>query len=258
MPFIDLDHRLEYEWLGPEPGAGKVIVMLHHGFGSVSAWRELPSAVAGRTGLPVLVYSRRGCGRSARLAASPRPVDFMSGEAHGDLHRLVNVLGVRDPILLGHSDGASIALIYASSGLEPKPAGLVLIAPHVFVEAETVAGAEAAREAYESGELREKLARHHDDPDGAFFAWNKTWLLPRFWRWDIRPGLRNVSCPVTVIQGEDDEYGTRRQIDALISGLKDEPDVALLPGCGHMLYRENEQELLTVIANHVNRLARGS
>lgn len=251
MPFADLNHRLEYVWLGPEHGAKSPIVMLHHGFGSVSAWGEFPNTVAERTGRAVLVYSRRGCGGSEPLKAAPRPVDFMSREAHKDLHHLLRAQDIRAPVLLGHSDGASIALLYASAGLEPKPAGLILLAPHVFVEDETIAGAEAARAAFEKGALREKLARYHQDPDGAFFAWNKTWLLPGFRDWNIESELRNVSCPVTVVQGRDDEYGTSRQIDALVSGLGTRPEVVLIPDCGHMIYRDQENELLDAIARHV-------
>jgi pimeloyl-ACP methyl ester carboxylesterase len=251
LPFADLNHRLEYVWLGLERDAKSPIVMLHHGFGSVSAWGEFTNTLAERTGSAVLVYSRWGCGRSEPLKAASRPVDFMSREAREDLHLLLRALDIRAPILLGHSDGASIALLYASAGLEPKPAGLILMAPHVFVENETIAGAEAARAAFEKGALREKLSRYHEDPDGAFFAWNKTWLSPGFRYWNIESELRNVSCPVTVVQGRDDEYGTSRQINALVSGLGTAPEVVLIPDCGHMIYRDKENELLEATARHV-------
>jgi len=254
MPFTDVNHRLEYAWLGPKPDAAPTIVMLHHGLGSVSAWHNFPQAVADRTGLGVLVYSRWGYGKSEPLRDVPHPVDFMDREAREDLHQLIRALAIQTPILLGHSDGASIALLYASAGLEPRPTSLILMAPHVFVEECTTSNAEAIRAAYESGELRKKLARHHNDPDGAFHGWNATWLMPEFRKWNIEAALATVHCPVTVIQGEDDEYGTAKQIHALTQGLGTEAEVVLLPDCAHLVYRDKEDESLLAIERHVRRV----
>ncbi len=257
MPFAEVNHRLEYAWLGPSPDEAPTIVLLHHGLGCVSAWRDFPQAVAERTGAGVLIYSRWGYGKSGPLSSAPHPVDFMNREAREDLHQLLRALDVQAPILLGHSDGASISLLYASAGLEPRPISLILMAPHVLVEECTIRSAEAIRAEYENGDLREKLARHHDDPDGAFYGWNATWLMPEFRDWNIEAVLPEVHCPVTEIQGEDDEYGTDQQIRALIAGLCTEPEVVLLPESGHLLYRDKEEDVLTVIERHVRRVLDG-
>ncbi len=254
MPFVETPRRLEYVWLGPKPEAEPTIVMLHHGLGSVSAWRDFPQAVADGTGLGVLVYSRWGYGKSEPVGKVPHPVDFMNREAGEDLLQLLRSLKVRAPILLGHSDGASIALLYASGGFEPRPTSLILMAPHVYVEELTIKGALAARAAYEDGELRAKLARHHNDPHGAFYGWNATWLTPEFREWNIEAELAQVQCPVTVIQGENDEYGTVDQIRALTKGLPGEAEVVLLPDCGHLPYRDKENEVLAAIERHVRRV----
>lgn len=257
MAFAELSHTLEYVWIGPKPDEAPTVVMLHHGLGSVSAWHGFPRVVSDRTGAGVLVYSRWGYGKSEPLCDVPHPVDFMNREAREDLHQLLGVLEVQTPILLGHSDGASISVLYASAGLEPKPTSLILMAPHVFVEECTIRSAEAIRAEYENGDLREKLARHHDDPDGAFYGWNATWLMPEFRYWNIETELARVHCPVAVIQGEDDEYGTVRQIRALAAGLGTEPEVLMLPQCGHLLYRDKRNDALKVIERHVRRVLGG-
>ena len=226
--------------------------MLHEGLGSVSMWRDFPRQVAAATGRDVLVYSRHGYGRSAP-SAGPRSFRFMHDEALVVLPQLLDALGVRRPILLGHSDGGSIALVYAG-GSGRDVAGLVLLAPHVMVEDLSVASIAAAREAYDGGDLRARLARHHDDVDGAFRGWNDVWLSPGFRGWTIEEYLPRVACPVLAIQGEDDEYGTMEQVDRIARGAAD-VELLKLPGCGHSPHRDRPEEVLEAITRFVARIA---
>ncbi len=242
--------RIEYERI-PGGKAGPTIVLLHEGLGSISMWRDFPRQVAEVTGHEVLVYSRQGYGRSAPLTA-PRPVRFMHDEALVVLPALLDTLEIRRPILLGHSDGASIAIIHAG-GSGRDVAGLVLLAPHVMVEEISVASIAAARVAYTQGDLRARLARHHEDVDGAFRGWNEVWLRPEFRDWTIEEYLRRVACPVLVIQGEADEYGTMAQVDR-IGGAIPDAQVLKLPGCGHSPHRDRAHEVLDAIRGFVERV----
>ncbi|HKY95003.1 MAG TPA: alpha/beta fold hydrolase, partial [Kiloniellales bacterium] len=208
--FITIDGvRLEVRRLaGTRPGP--TLIFLHEGLGSVALWRDFPDKVAAATGLPVVVYSRRGYGRSDPRAESYAP-DFMHREALDVLPKLLAALGIERPLLVGHSDGASIALIHAS---RHPVAGVVALAPHVFVEAITVAAIAKAADAARDTDLLQRLGRHHARPDHAFWGWNDIWLLPAFRDWTIEDVLPAIQAPVLAIQGEDDEYGTMAQIDA--------------------------------------------
>jgi len=214
-------------------------------------WRDFPRRVEEVTGHEVLVYSRHGYGRSAPLTA-PRPVRFMHDEALVVLPALLDTLEIRSPILLGHSDGGSIAIIHAG-GSGRDVAGLVLLAPHVMVEEISVASIAAARVAYAQGDLRARLARHHADVDGAFRGWNEVWLRPEFRAWTIEEYLPRITCPVLAIQGEDDEYGTMEQVERIaraIPGAK----VLKLAQCGHSPHRDRAQEVLDAIRGFVERV----
>jgi pimeloyl-ACP methyl ester carboxylesterase len=239
--------RIEYERI---PGArgGPTIVLLHEGLGSISMWRDFPRQVAEVTGHEVLVYSRHGYGRSAPLTA-PRSLRFMHDEALIVLPELLDALEIRRPILLGHSDGGSIAIIHAG-GSGREVAGLVLLAPHVMVEEISVASIAAARVAYAQGDLRARLARHHDDVDGAFRGWNDVWLLPEFRAWTIEEYLPRITCPVLAIQGEDDEYGTMEQVERIGRAIPD-AQILKLRGCGHSPHRDRAQEVLDAIRGFV-------
>ncbi len=250
MPFLDLNSRVEYDWLGPPPGPTPSVVLLHHGLGSVSSWKQFPAAVAEATGAGVLVYSRFGYGRSTPSTSFPWSVDFMHEAASRELPAILAALGVRRPLLVGHSDGASVAILYAASGAQEEPSGLVLLAPHVFVEDRTVAGAHAARQAYEQGDLRARLARHHEHPDSAFEGWNQTWLRPEFRRWNIESAVARIGCPTTVIQGTDDEYGTMAQIDAIRAHCDSILDVRVVAG-GHAPHREHPDVVIGAIRRHL-------
>ncbi len=248
MPHLDLAHRLEYRWIGPPAGETPTLVFLHHGLGSVSTWRDFPDRAAGLTGLPALVYSRYGHGQSDAAPPVARQPDFMHREALDVLPHVLSALRIERPILVGHSDGASIALIYAASDRRPRPLGLVLLAPHVFVEDCTVASAVAARDDFDRGSLRERLARHHADPDGAFRGWNLTWLSEAFRSWNIEDEISRVQCPMTIVQGVDDEYGTIEQIERIRRRAIAPPEVVLLPRCGHSPQQDCPDDTLAAIA----------
>jgi pimeloyl-ACP methyl ester carboxylesterase len=230
------DAELEAQWIGA-PSRGPALVFLHEGLGSITQWRDTPAAIAEAAGLPALVYARRGYGQSTAVAV-PRPLSYM----HDEAAMLPAVLAAAeidggDAILVGHSDGASIAIIAAGIGAV-APRALVLIAPHVFVEDLAVESIARAAEAYLTGDLRARLARHHADVDGAFWGWNRAWLDPGFRAWNLTAFLPAITCPVLVVQGERDEYGTLAQVDAIARGVRGEIEVEVVPGAGHAPFRD--------------------
>jgi pimeloyl-ACP methyl ester carboxylesterase len=227
------------EW----PGDARPIVLLHEGLGSVGLWREFPEALARATGRRVIAYSRFGHGRSAP-PPHPRTPAFFHGEALDVLPALLGELGVERPLLVGHSDGASIALIHA--GRHPVE-GLALMAPHVFVEEMTVEGIRETREAFEHGGLRERMGRHHDDPDAAFHGWCDVWLDPAFRRWSLEPDAALVECPVLLIQGADDEYATLEQLDRIEANVRGPVERVIVPG-GHSPHLEQPEAVLAAIS----------
>jgi len=250
MPFVDVGGaRIEYERI--ERGRTPTIVLLHEGLGSVAMWRDFPAAVARAPGHDVLAYSRQGYGRSSPLRGA-RPVRFMHDEALVVLPRLLDALAVSRPVLLGHSDGASIAIVH-SGGSGRAVAGLVLLAPHVMVEEVTVASIAAARRAYETQDLRARLSRYHDDVDGAFRGWNDVWLAPEFRAWNVEEYLPAITCPILAIQGGRDEYGTMEQIDRIERAARDVEPLAL-PGAGHSAHRDCPAEVLGAVGRFVSSL----
>jgi len=245
-------HRIEIERIGGARADAPTLVFLHEGLGSVALWRDFPAKLAARTGAAALVYSRRGYGKSDRLD-EPRKVDYMHEEALTVLPALLGELGIFDPILIGHSDGASIALIHAGGGRWPVPA-LILEAPHVFVEDVTVASIAQAKHAYRTSGLGSRLARHHDDPDHAFWGWNDIWLDPAFRSWTIEEVLPGVRCPVLAIQGADDEYGTLAQLDAIERGVSGAFERLVLAHCKHSPHRDQEALTLQAMAGFIERI----
>ena len=252
MAFVDVGAaRLEVERIDVGRRDVAAIVMLHEGLGSVAMWKDFPHRVAHAAGRDVLVYSRAGYGRSSP-AALPYGVRYMHDEALAVLPRLLDACGVERPILFGHSDGASIALIHA--GAQPRPVtGLVLMAPHVFVEDVSIASIAAAKTAWRATDLRERLARYHDDVDAAFTGWNDIWLDPDFRAWSIEDETRRVRCPVLAIQGEDDEYGTMEQVER-IARLASDVDVVKLADCRHAPHRDQPDAVLEALVRFVDRL----
>ena len=208
------------------------LVLLHEGLGSIALWRSFPHDLHAATGRRTVVFSRHGHGGSAP-AELPRPVTYMHHEAQVVLPQLLATLGIGDgAVLVGHSDGASIALLHAGSGAG-RPAALVLLAPHVVVEDVSIAGIEEAEVAWRTTPLPERLGRHHADAEATFRGWNDVWLSPAFRDWDVREQLSGVACPSLLVQGHDDQYGTMRQLDLVQAGVAGPTTRVELDDCGH-------------------------
>lgn len=253
MPFVELGEcSLEYRLiLG---GADRPpLVFLHEGLGSAGLWRDFPDKLARRTGSRALVYSRTGYGRSSPLSGRREP-DFMHHEALDVLPRLLAALGIERPLLVGHSDGASIALIYAAASPD-LVSGLVLMAPHVFVEAVTLKGIAAVAEKFETTGLRQRLAKHHSHVDDAFLGWSEIWLNPRFGTWSLGAEVERLAVPALLIQGDDDPYGTLAQLDAFGAAKPADITRLVLESCGHSPHRDQEAPVLDAIATFAANLA---
>lgn len=226
--------------------------MLHEGLGSVSIWKDFPEALATATGSEVIAYSRRGYGQSDPIEG-PRSVRYMHDEALDVLPSLLDELGLQRPVLFGHSDGASIALIHAG-GSERIVSGVVAMAPHVMVEDISVTSIAAAKVAYQQTDLRSRLQRYHRDVDQAFWGWSNIWLSSQFRDWNIEEYLPRITCPVLAIQGEDDEYGTMEQIERI--GRKcPQAELVRLPKCRHSPHRDQTAIVLRSVAAWLNRTA---
>lgn len=215
------------------------LVMLHEGLGCVALWRDLPDRLAAATGRKVIAYSRHGYGQSSPFTAPLTP-RYMHDQALGVLPKLLQHLDLSQTILLGHSDGASIALIHAAGNAAIT--GLILEAPHVFVENISIRGIARARHLFDHTDLHQKLARYHRDPAGSFFGWNDIWLDPGFRDWDITDVLPQISCPVLAIQGRDDEYGSLAQIDAIGAAVTGPFEQLIMADCGHSPHRDQEAQ----------------
>ena len=260
MPFLTAGgHRLEYIHLPPEgmPDAATegrpTLVFLHEGLGSVALWKQFPRQVAQEAGCRALVYSRYGYGQSDRLTKA-REVDYMHREALDVLPEVLDQLDIEVPILIGHSDGASIALIHAGAG--PRPVrGVVAMAPHVFVEDVTVQSIAKARTTFQNTDLGERLGRYHADVASTFRGWNDIWLHPDFRRWNIEEYLAAIAVPVLLIQGEDDQYGTVAQVEAIARQVSGPVDTLMLPDCAHSPHRSMQKDAtIAAIAGFVARL----
>ena len=242
---------LEYCMIGPAPDEAPTIVMLHEGLGSAGLWDEFPQKLQAATGAGVFVYSRAGYGASTPVRL-PRQLDYMQIEALDVLPKLLEEIGFRRGILVGHSDGASIATIYAGGLQDHRVRAVALIAPHFIVEDISVASIAEIKTAYETTNLREKLARWHTDVDNAFYGWNGAWLDPKFRAWDISDYLAYIRVPVAVIQGGDDQYGTLRQVEIAREECYCPVDVTVIEGAGHSPHRETPEAALAVISEFAN------
>ncbi len=251
--FVTIDgKRLETLWIKPRSAGLAPIVMLHEGLGSVALWKDFPQRVAERTRCGVLVYSRYGHGSSDGLLEK-RPVSFMHHEGEVVLPELLALYGLERPILLGHSDGGSIALIYAGRFPE-SPRALILEAPHVFVEDLSIQSIAAAKVNFQTTNFREKLARYHEHVDETFWGWNDIWLDPAFRSWNIESYLETIRCPVLCIQGEQDEYGTPEQVKTIHSRVPD-TELVMLADCRHSPHRDQPGKTLEAVESFVKKIS---
>jgi len=248
---------LEYRRFDPPQAGGPTLVLLHEGLGWVALWKDFPLQLAERTSCRVLAYSRAGYGGSDPCTL-PRPISFMHDEALHVLPKVLAAAGVKKPILVGHSDGASIALIHAGGLPDPQVRGLVLMAPHVFVEDLTLQSIRAARTAYQTTDLRRRLARYHgDNVDCAFWGWNRAWLDPGFVDWNLECYLPRIDVPVLLLQGEDDQYGTIRQLGKISQQVSGPSKMILLPDCAHAPFRDRPSETLQAIDGFLGKYFSG-
>ncbi|WP_374569407.1 alpha/beta fold hydrolase [Ideonella sp.] len=258
IEFVEIDWQgrpvtIEHQWLGRERQGRPLMVFLHEGLGSVAMWRDFPARLVDALGWRGLVYSRPGYGRSTpRSPDEAWAPDFMHRQARQVLPALLRALGVDAdrPWLFGHSDGGSIALLHAAA-FPARVAGLVVLAPHLFVEGVSITNIERAREAYLGGLLKNSLAKYHDDPDSAFWGWNDIWLHPAFRDWNIERELAAITCPLLAVQGLGDEYGTLKQIHGIAERV---PQTVLLelPDCGHSPHRDQPEQVIAAVSGFVN------
>mgnify|MGYP003383134389 CR=1 FL=1 len=259
VAFVDLTWRdrtvrIEHMWIAPQRTGQPLMVFLHEGLGSLAMWKDFPHQLCETLGCRGLVYSRPGYGQSTpRAADEVWGLDFMHRQAHEVLPALLSALHVdlrRDRLwLFGHSDGGSIALLFAAACTQPL-GGAIVLAPHILVEDLSVASIELARQAYLETDLRERLSRYHKDPDSAFWGWNRIWLHPPFRRWTIEHEIGTITCPLLAIQGLDDPYGTLEQVHG-ISRRVPQARLCILPECGHSPHRDQAAAVIAEVSAFV-------
>jgi pimeloyl-ACP methyl ester carboxylesterase len=247
--------RLEAAAFGPPPDAAPTLVLLHEGLGCIALWRDFPQKLAEATGCGVFAYSRAGYGRSDSIEV-PRPLDYMTREARFSLPVVLGAIGFRRGALVGHSDGASIAAIYAGEHDDERVKGLVLMAPHLFTEAPGLASIADAKRAYESGDLKTRLTKYHAHVDAAFFGWNGAWLDPGFAAWNIEAFVERWRAPALVIQGANDQYGTPAQVRAIEARAPTPVAGLILADCKHSPQFEQPQATLDAIVGFCKKRLR--
>ena len=260
MGFVDIAWagsplRIEHAWVGVDETSAPLIVFLHEGLGSLAMWKDFPQALCKAARCRGLVYSRPGYGRStARAAEEAWGLDFLHRQALEVLPALMQALRVTEPYwLLGHSDGGSIALLHAAH-FPQRVAGAIVVAPHIFVEDLAVTSIEQARVAFETTDMKERLAKYHDDPDSVFYRWNRIWLHPPFRQWTIEAEISAIRAPLLAVQGLDDEYGTLEQIRG-IARCVPHTQWLEIADCGHSPHRDQPQALIdaaTAFIRHHN------
>lgn len=247
-------HRLEYAWHGPGPKEAPTLVFLHEGLGCRNMWKDVPAEMSRRLGMGALVYSRPGYGGSSGITL-PRSTDYLTPESVDVLPAVLDATGVERAVLIGHSDGGSIALIAAGRAEDPRIKAIVTEAAHVFVEDVTLAGIREARVAWDTSNLRQKLERWHGaNTDTAFFGWNDTWQTDAYARWTIEDVLPGVTVPALILQGVGDQYGTEAQVDAIVAGVSGPVEKLMVPECGHVPHFEQRGSVLDAIARFVKAL----
>jgi len=252
MPRVQAAGRsLNYEWIGSGAANRPALIFLHEGLGSIRQWRDFPQKVSQATGCRALVYDRYGYGDSDVLAEPRRDVYFMHDEALRSLPQLVSQLKIEKPILIGHSDGASIALIHAGAGFQVK--AVVAMAPHVFIEPLCLGSIRKAAVSFETTDLKDRLGKYHRDARKTFYGWADVWLDPGFTTWDIREDyLPKIECQLLAVQGEDDEYGTMAQLDDIKRRVK-RCELLKLPNCGHSPFKDQPEKVLSAIQSFIEK-----
>ncbi len=245
--------RLEGRCWGPPPDQADTIVLLHEGLGSVGLWRDFPEKLSRATGMGVFAFSRQGYGRSD-LRAVTRAIDFMRVEAVDVLPHVLDAIGFRRGLFVGHSDGASIAAIYAGLVDDERLQGIVLMAPHFFIEEKTLASIREARDVFINTDLSEKMGRYHSDSAHTFFGWCDAWLRPEFASWDITDVLPGINIPVLAIHGADDQYGTVAQIDVIGDNIGPLLEKHILADCKHIPFLEQGEKVLGLIKTFARRV----
>jgi pimeloyl-ACP methyl ester carboxylesterase len=242
-------HALEYRWI---EGTGPPLVFLHEGLGSIGQWRDFPDQLAQATGCPALIYDRYGYGKSDVLQEARVGTDFMHREALLFLPELLFQMKIQNPVLVGHSDGASIALIHAGAGHPVR--GVAAMAPHVFIEDVCVHSIEKAATQFETTDQPGRLGKYHRDARKTFYLWADAWLDPAFRDWNIAAYLPRIKCPVLAIQGEDDEYGTMAQLDAIARQVAGPCELLKLPDCGHSPHRDQTEKILNSLSEFIGKI----
>jgi pimeloyl-ACP methyl ester carboxylesterase len=246
--------RLECRRLGTPSGRRATLVFLHDGLGCVDIWRDFPGRLTERTGLPGFVYSRAGYGRSDPILL-PRPLDYLHNEALQVLPAVLDAAGIDRPILVGHSDGATISLIYGGAADAPWAEAIIALAPHVFNEEISVRSIRDMIQEYESGTLRAKLERYHgSNVECAFRGWSGAWVDPHFRSWTVESLLAGIEVPVLVMQGKADGYGSLTQVTSILENVSGPVQARVIPRCGHVPYREMPEITLKTIAQFVQDL----
>jgi pimeloyl-ACP methyl ester carboxylesterase len=267
--FITLDWagralRIEHRWIAPtrpSTGSGRsgspLVVFLHEGLGSLAMWKDFPQSLCDAAGVRGLVYSRPGYGRSTPRAADEAwDLDYMHRQAHEVLPSLLDALGVRAPVwLLGHSDGGSISLLFAAR-FGQRVAGAIVLAPHILVEDLSVTSIAQARDAYRETDMRQRMAKYHDDPDATFWGWNDIWLHPPFKEWSIEREIESIGCPLLAVQGLDDEYGTLEQIRGIRRRCP-QTELLELPDCRHSVHKDQPERLIAAATAFIQRHSHG-
>ncbi|MFK7881627.1 alpha/beta fold hydrolase [Roseobacter sp.] len=261
MSWVNLDRveadgvLLECATFGPPPGDAPTLVLLHEGLGCIALWRSFPDALVEKTGCGVFVYSRAGYGQSDP-ALLPRPLDYMTREAIEELPKVLNAAAIGRCILVGHSDGATIAAIYAGSAVDARVRGLVLMAPHFFTEKVGLAEIEKTRELFRVSELEESMAKYHRDAKATFRGWTDVWLDSEFKDWDVSDVIDYLRIPTLVIQGKNDQYGTTAQVEEVANRIYAPCDIEMLPDCKHSPHLDQPNVTTCLIAGFAQRLQR--
>ena len=249
-----LGYRLETAWHGPKPQEAPTLIFLHEGLGCMEMWRDFLAKLAEATGCGAFVFSRLGYGRSDPCEL-PRPIHFMHHEGLTVLPEVIRAAGIRECVLIGHSDGGSISIIYAG-GTEAKPVrGIITEAAHVLCEDITVRSIEGAKFNYENNDLKPRLMKYHGaNTDCAFWGWNRVWLDPGFRNWNLEKYLPGIQVPMLVIQGQDDEYGTLAQVDAISRQAGKGAEVKIFPDCGHSPHKDQTEKTFAAMKHHILKI----